>query len=469
MPAHNDRRPVDPPPVVELRIIEGESIETGKDITFDYNAQFFLFASLEKSRPMAHGRVQTAATTSPPILNGTCCSGMAYLDRPISAGYFIFPDLSVRHEGFYHLNFNLYETTKEAKDLDADLADADLPPGSDFRMEITTHPFEVYSAKKFPGLTESTLLSRAVAEQGCRVRIRRDVRMRKREGKGRNNNFSRREEELAARPGTQPQNSEDPHTAAARARSQSNSSDHRLPYGPEPHRRPSAAESYHHPSQPAYDNPSAPPGRHLTFGSESTSTQYAAPRQPVQHGGQQLTPVSPGGPYTPSGSSFPGYQPIRPLSRNGTSMHQDGHERRRSSQQVPLSPSPYSQSEAARRDSLTSYPATPVSAHAPPMHTSGPLRHEPRAPGPMNISALVSPIIEPQTEPDAPLPDVRIGGKRKHEDTFVQSTSALHNRQREPDMHLSNRSYVYKFDTRFATYESASGQKMTRPFNEFVA
>ena len=45
----------------------------------------------------------------------------------------------------------------------------------DWRMEVKSDLFTVYSAKKFPGLAESTNLSRTVAEQGCRVRIRRDV------------------------------------------------------------------------------------------------------------------------------------------------------------------------------------------------------------------------------------------------------------------------------------------------------
>jgi hypothetical protein len=52
-----------------------------------------------------------------------------------------------------------------------------------FRLEVKSEPFTVFSAKKFPGLAESTVLSRVVAEQGCRVRIRRDVRMRRRDNK----------------------------------------------------------------------------------------------------------------------------------------------------------------------------------------------------------------------------------------------------------------------------------------------
>ena len=125
------------------------------------------------------------------MLTGTPVAGMAYLDRPSPAGYFIFPDLSVRHEGKYRLAFSLYEELKEPKDADKDESSASKtanpgPPNAShvsYRLEVKSTPFTVFSAKKFPGLTESTSLSRIVAEQGCRVRIRRDVRMRRRDNK----------------------------------------------------------------------------------------------------------------------------------------------------------------------------------------------------------------------------------------------------------------------------------------------
>lgn len=189
--ASADRRPVDPPPVVELRIFEGEGNDRD-DITFGYNANFFLFATLEMARPMANGRVQPSQQQVP-VLTGMPVSGMAYLDRPTEAGYFIFPDLSVRHEGRYKLSFNLYEQTKDDRDADAEPSRIETKPqilgentpdsSFDWRLEVKSAPFTVYSAKKFPGLAESTSLSRTVAEQGCRVRIRRDVRMRRRDEK----------------------------------------------------------------------------------------------------------------------------------------------------------------------------------------------------------------------------------------------------------------------------------------------
>ncbi|PVI08486.1 hypothetical protein DM02DRAFT_510121 [Periconia macrospinosa] len=179
-----DRRPVDPPPIVELRVFEGE-----QEITFAYNANFFLFATLENARVIAPGRGNPSTTPSFPVLTGTPVAGMAYLDRPTPAGYFIFPDLSVRHEGKYRLSFALYEELKDPKDMDPEdrSITTTTQQGVDahvcHRLEVKSQPFVVFSAKKFPGLSESTALSRMVAEQGCRVRIRRDVRMRRRENK----------------------------------------------------------------------------------------------------------------------------------------------------------------------------------------------------------------------------------------------------------------------------------------------
>ncbi|KAF9772670.1 hypothetical protein IL306_009626 [Fusarium sp. DS 682] len=424
--ANSDRRPVDPPPVVELRIIEGPSIEEGKDITFDYNANFFLYASLEHARPLAHGRVNTPAAGNPPILTGVPASGMAYLDRPTEAGYFIFPDLSVRHEGLYKLTFSLFETTKEERDYSPEPDDGDLPPGVDYRMEIKTEPFSVYSAKKFPGLMESTQLSKTVADQGCRVRIRRDVRMRKRESKpgaGNNsggNGFERREEDFGRRRTITPA-SEDSH--GIRNRSHSNSSEHRTPYT-DASRRPSMVDSYPPPPPPPSYEPAPSASRHLDFG-DSSAAQYPTPRQYTHQPGLQITPGPPNGSYAPTAQSpySKTDAPYGYVNRNNppscpspaSSVKQEMYDRRQStSTYVPPSPSVYSTEGHHRRDSRPSYPPTPVAApHPRPMHSQTSLPA-------LKIDQLVSPVsplppIEPQTGPAPELPPINIGGKRKHE------------------------------------------------------
>lgn len=149
-----------------------------------------LFASLVHARPMARGTL--APTHACPVITGVCVAGAAYLAKPSNAAYFIFPDLSVRHEGFYNLKFDLFEQTKRVADMDegvtvnpAQQSTFEKPlPGKEHesmvnRGCIISDPFQVFSAKKFPGLQPSTELSKVIADQGCRVRIRRDVRQRR--------------------------------------------------------------------------------------------------------------------------------------------------------------------------------------------------------------------------------------------------------------------------------------------------
>lgn len=163
------------------------------DVTMSYDATFMLYASLEIARPIAGGKMHTPLSI--PVLTGVAVASAAYLTRPEPAAYFIFPDLSVRHEGWYRLKFSLFEGVKN--EADADMGKPFVHSGTSNskylppvrhesmanRLEVQSIPFQVYSAKKFPGLATSTTLSKLVAEQGCRVRIRRDIRQRKRSRK----------------------------------------------------------------------------------------------------------------------------------------------------------------------------------------------------------------------------------------------------------------------------------------------
>lgn len=241
---------------------------------------------------------------------------MAYLDRPVPAGYFIFPDLSVRHEGKYRLSFNLFEELKEEKDADVNapakntiklLGSNPMGPHAHvhFRLEVKSEPFVVYSAKKFPGLAESTNLSRVVTEQGCRVRIRRDVRMRRRDNKPAKDFEEYEEEGTAYRQDGYTTPDPYAHNAAAeRARSVSASSvDGNMHQYPAVDRRTSSHDSTFYNQAPYQHAPIAAPvpqqpinfNSHLTFG---TASQYQAPtmpttmpqaaQHPFQFGQQQL-------------------------------------------------------------------------------------------------------------------------------------------------------------------------------------
>lgn len=322
--------------MVELRIFELGPNQEAKDITFVYNASFFLYATLETARPMAHGRVQTPAATETPAFTGVPVSGMAYLDRPAEAGYFLFPDLSVRHEGRYKLLFNLYEELKEEADLDFD----DTEPDNSFyntkwfswRMQVRTVDFSVYSAKKFPGLSESTTLSRTVAEQGCRVRIRRDVRMRRRDGKPSGGDYKKVEEPYGHRPTARTPERQPHHDY--RQRSASAASDHSRIQ--EPHRRQSMAE---------YPAPPPPPGYSQGVGSHHLGFGHGVPHAPQAYVPPPPPPMSPAPGY-PSSAPSPYQTPqvpaygygSRPSSQYGSAK--GGFDERRYSNASYTAPSP---------------------------------------------------------------------------------------------------------------------------------
>lgn len=174
------RRLVDPPPVVSLVIFELKlGVQT--NITFTYDASFFMFATLEVAPAHPHNS-QTTQCHIPQYsaLTGCPVSSANYLDLPHPAIFFVFPDLLIRHAGKYKLCFNLYENIKHFDDQDESRADLGsvLEAESYWRLELKSTTFTVPSAERFPGLAESTSLSRIIAEQGCRMRVRRAVRLR---------------------------------------------------------------------------------------------------------------------------------------------------------------------------------------------------------------------------------------------------------------------------------------------------
>lgn len=477
--ANSDRRPVDPPPVVELRIIEGSSVEDGKDITFDYNANFFLYASLEQARTIAHGRVQTSAASNPPILTGVPASGMAYLDRPVEAGYFIFPDLSVRHEGYFRLSFSLFETTKEDKDHDLDQPDSDLPQGVDWRMEIKTLPFNVFSAKKFPGLMESTQLSKTVADQGCRVRIRRDVRMRKRDGKS--GAYERRDDDYPRRRTVTPA-SDDP-IGAMRPRSLSNSSEQRGPSMTEAARRPTAADHSYTSARPGPVATTAPvyeaaqtsskPG-HLSFGEGPASHcgVVMGRRQSLQPG-MPMSPVSPSGSCPASQPAFGGHHNRTASSAALSSKcpsptlstKQEPYERGSILCVLPT-PSAYATADNRQRKDLCTTPSPGTPLLPMPAGNRQVKAERPTSTAALKISSLVSPLppMEVQMEEPPSPPGLGSGGKRKHELVFQPSLRSLQHGHRHQE---SQAGRCQLTDAGHGTYSRADGKLGFVTFNQW--
>ncbi|THH19155.1 hypothetical protein EW146_g1964, partial [Bondarzewia mesenterica] len=208
-----DRRPIDPPPIVQLRVIDHnrrthpritagcfDAAPAAFGQTFLQNPYYFMFASLAKPDDdtelhwMKDGK--TRCTT------GSVVSSLYHLKDSENdnrdAGFFVFPDLSVRQEGSYRLKLSLFEVVGLgfSEGLHAQASHTFV-----FAMtwsltvfsnrsnvyhckSIFSAPFYVYTAKKFPGMEESTPLSCSLADQGIKIRIRKDIRQRKPRGSG---------------------------------------------------------------------------------------------------------------------------------------------------------------------------------------------------------------------------------------------------------------------------------------------
>ncbi|OZJ06625.1 hypothetical protein BZG36_00377 [Bifiguratus adelaidae] len=136
-----DRRPIDPPEYLQ-------------------NPYFFMYACLANADTrqelnFVNGNRTTAGTVvqSPYRLKD--------VDNT-DGGFFIFPDMSVRMEGVFRLKFSLF-----------DIVDGDVT----LIKSIFSEPFTVYSPKQFPGMSESTFLTRSFSDQGVRIRIRKENRV----------------------------------------------------------------------------------------------------------------------------------------------------------------------------------------------------------------------------------------------------------------------------------------------------
>ncbi|KAF1827355.1 uncharacterized protein K489DRAFT_13610 [Dissoconium aciculare CBS 342.82] len=384
--SQTDRRPVDPPPIIELTIKEGEGDRFDKDVTQSMHANYVMFASLEQARPMARARGHPEKS-APTVLTGSPVAGMVYLDRPKPAFYFIFSDLSVRHEGKYRFGFSLFEEVKEPGD--ADKSDATATPGSpdpgalSYRFDVRTQPFVVYSAKKFPGLNTSTPLSRLVAEQGCRVRIRRDVRMRRRgdakpgrEGPWDHHDHESARPDLAARVSATP----DPRLLAYMDPvPQSPSDASRQSHSDAPSRRASVQDMGEAYAAHAHQPP-APPAYAPSYNSQ----HYPAPSGPSQSHYQSQNHMAPS-PVGPMPSHHPqwsyGSAPAPPPSPSVYEPHQQSlsehhHHRQHHPHATPSQSSPPVHSGFAphAQEPRHAYPA-PITTPRQPTPTGYPSAH----------------------------------------------------------------------------------------------
>ena len=159
-----DRRPIDPPPIVQLiatNLASGERVEQTL-----YSPSYVLHAGLWlPDMQVEHNLLHTMENPTR-VLMGSLVSSV-HLMKDVHdrlCVFFVFPDLSVRLEGNYRLRFTLVDISG---------------PVSKVKASIFSDIFTVYQAKKFPGMMESTELSRCLSDQGLKLPIRKDGRFRR--------------------------------------------------------------------------------------------------------------------------------------------------------------------------------------------------------------------------------------------------------------------------------------------------
>ncbi|ORZ04901.1 velvet factor [Absidia repens] len=98
------------------------------------------------------------------VLSGQTVSSMYKLKDVTDkdGGFFCFGDLSSRLEGEYRLKFTLFEI---------------IANGAINLMHTFSNVFKVYNSKSMPKMLDATFLSRSFADQGARIRIRKEHRV----------------------------------------------------------------------------------------------------------------------------------------------------------------------------------------------------------------------------------------------------------------------------------------------------
>lgn len=103
------------------------------------------------------------------LIGSLCVSAFKLTDPDSQMGvWFILQDLSVRTEGSFRLRMNFVNVGQP--NSTTALNNGSAPVLASTFSEV----FQVYSAKKFPGVIESTALSKCFATQGIKIPIRKD-------------------------------------------------------------------------------------------------------------------------------------------------------------------------------------------------------------------------------------------------------------------------------------------------------
>ncbi|KJZ73757.1 hypothetical protein HIM_06875 [Hirsutella minnesotensis 3608] len=153
-----DRKPIDPPPIVQLL----DKRHNGKSGLYDSPYLFMTSSLVPENYDETSNKDQELPSN---YLVGSLVSSIHRLRDTdnVEGGFFVFGDLSVKREGRFRLRFTLYERDQSTS-----------TPSFYYVSELVTNVFTVFSTKLFPGMADSTQLTRTFSNQGVKVRLRKD-------------------------------------------------------------------------------------------------------------------------------------------------------------------------------------------------------------------------------------------------------------------------------------------------------
>ncbi|KAM3416891.1 hypothetical protein BST61_g8479 [Cercospora zeina] len=162
-----DRRVIDPPPILELRITDQNGVPE-----LDPHGMLALHCTLLNADGAEDETELTPALPDMPStrrLMGTLVASpyQAKDENGLAGTFFVFPDLSCRSPGQYRLKFKLIRV------------DGTNMTCVTTHSSIVSNAFSVYTAKDFPGMRASSSLLKALRRQGLNVGVKKGSEARK--------------------------------------------------------------------------------------------------------------------------------------------------------------------------------------------------------------------------------------------------------------------------------------------------
>ncbi|TDZ65061.1 Sexual development regulator VELC [Colletotrichum trifolii] len=159
-----DRRVIDPPPIVQLRI---NNPNLSPDELYDkiHHPAYVVHCSIwdEKGQEDFGNMPADYVRPGKRIMGSLVSSPFVGQDEKGEEGcFFCFPDMSVRTPGLFRLKFSLVvlDLTHQS-------------PIAPIKSSIMSEVFQVFNAKDFPGMQASTPLTKRLKEQGCLISIKK--------------------------------------------------------------------------------------------------------------------------------------------------------------------------------------------------------------------------------------------------------------------------------------------------------